>query len=214
MKKFAFMVSVSAMALAIPAQAAVIFVGSQAAFSALGTITQNTNFDSFGNFFSFPGPNYVVGAYTFVGNSNLIGEAGPGGVYNTGRNLFTDDQVSGTTVNIAGNFDLFAANAGNFFSTGTANFLVTTNLGSYAFSQTVNSAGNNGTFTFVGFKADSGENITSVNWSGNEATGLTDIQIGNAGVVPEPAAWALMLAGFGLVGAAARRRQSVRVTYA
>ena len=35
------------------------------------------------------------------------------------------------------------------------------------------------------------------------------------GAVPEPAAWALMLAGFGLVGGAMRRRQtSVRVTYA
>jgi PEP-CTERM motif len=38
----------------------------------------------------------------------------------------------------------------------------------------------------------------------------------NTGVagVPEPASWALMLAGFGLTGAAMRRRQSVRVTYA
>ena len=36
-----------------------------------------------------------------------------------------------------------------------------------------------------------------------------------AGGVPEPAAWALMLAGFGLVGGAMRRRQqTVRVTYA
>ena len=35
------------------------------------------------------------------------------------------------------------------------------------------------------------------------------------GAVPEPAAWALMLAGFGLVGGAMRRRQAtVRVTYA
>ncbi|WP_415643544.1 PEPxxWA-CTERM sorting domain-containing protein [Sphingomonas antarctica] len=34
--------------------------------------------------------------------------------------------------------------------------------------------------------------------------------------MPEPAAWAMMLAGFGLAGASARgrRRQSVRVTYA
>jgi PEP-CTERM motif len=32
--------------------------------------------------------------------------------------------------------------------------------------------------------------------------------------VPEPASWALMLTGFGLAGAAMRRRQSVRVTYA
>jgi choice-of-anchor C domain-containing protein len=35
-----------------------------------------------------------------------------------------------------------------------------------------------------------------------------------AGAVPEPASWALMIAGFGLVGAAARRRAKVRVTYA
>ena len=32
--------------------------------------------------------------------------------------------------------------------------------------------------------------------------------------VPEPAAWALMLTGFGLVGSAMRRRAKVAVTYA
>ncbi len=32
--------------------------------------------------------------------------------------------------------------------------------------------------------------------------------------VPEPAAWALMIAGFGLVGAASRRRVRTAVTYA
>jgi hypothetical protein len=32
--------------------------------------------------------------------------------------------------------------------------------------------------------------------------------------VPEPASWALLIAGFGLVGSAMRRRQSVRITYA
>lgn len=32
--------------------------------------------------------------------------------------------------------------------------------------------------------------------------------------VPEPAAWAMMLAGFGLVGSAMRRRQKVAVTFA
>lgn len=39
-------------------------------------------------------------------------------------------------------------------------------------------------------------------------------QVNIGGGVPEPAAWTLMIAGFGLVGAAARRRQSVRVAYA
>ena len=36
----------------------------------------------------------------------------------------------------------------------------------------------------------------------------------SAGGVPEPAAWAMMLAGFGLVGSAMRRRQKVAVTFA
>ncbi len=36
--------------------------------------------------------------------------------------------------------------------------------------------------------------------------------VGNG--VPEPAAWAMMLAGFGLVGGAMRRRQKVSVSYA
>lgn len=45
--------------------------------------------------------------------------------------------------------------------------------------------------------------------SANFYSGIVSI-----GGVPEPASWALMIAGFGLVGAAARRRQSVRVTYA
>ena len=43
----------------------------------------------------------------------------------------------------------------------------------------------------------------------------TGVQIiATAGAVPEPAAWGLMLAGFGLTGAAMRRRAKVRITYA
>ena len=36
----------------------------------------------------------------------------------------------------------------------------------------------------------------------------------NIAAVPEPASWALMIAGFGLVGGAMRRRAKVRVAYA
>lgn len=34
------------------------------------------------------------------------------------------------------------------------------------------------------------------------------------GAVPEPAAWAMMIGGFGAVGATMRRRQRVAVSYA
>jgi hypothetical protein len=36
--------------------------------------------------------------------------------------------------------------------------------------------------------------------------GIADIQVG--GVIPEPATWALLVSGFGLVGHAARRRRT------
>lgn len=36
---------------------------------------------------------------------------------------------------------------------------------------------------------------------------------GSVGAVPEPASWALMIAGFGLVGGSMRRRSAMRVTY-
>jgi hypothetical protein len=44
----------------------------------------------------------------------------------------------------------------------------------------------------------------------------SDVTYGNAvmNAVPEPASWAMLITGFGLVGGAMRRRQSVRVTYA
>ena len=213
MTKFGLAIASSVLALAAtaPVNAAVTLVGSQATFDALGTIAQNTNFDTNGPNFTTPGSPFTIGALSFIeGGQNLIGgQAGYGFV----RSLLTDNFVRGTTVQIAGLFDLFALNAGNFFSAGTADFAVTTNLGSYNFAQNVSSAANGGALTFVGFRADAGEHFTSVRYSGGFATGATDIQLGNAGV-PEPAAWALMIAGFGLVGAAARRRQSVRVAYA
>lgn len=49
----------------------------------------------------------------------------------------------------------------------------------------------------------------------NDWVGVDNIvyQPAAAGAVPEPAGWAMMIAGFGLVGFTMRRRQSVRVSY-
>ena len=46
-------------------------------------------------------------------------------------------------------------------------------------------------------------------WVGDDSTfdKLVDYQGGGAGAVPEPATWAMLITGFGLVGAAARRRR-------
>ena len=46
-------------------------------------------------------------------------------------------------------------------------------------------------------------------------TGITNVGpgIGNPGAVPEPATWAMMLAGFGLLGASMRRKQTAQVGF-
>ncbi|MBS0481830.1 MAG: PEP-CTERM sorting domain-containing protein [Proteobacteria bacterium] len=45
------------------------------------------------------------------------------------------------------------------------------------------------------------------------SNGSTQTGVDN-GAVPEPATWLMMIAGFGLLGAAMRRHPAVRVTYA
>ncbi|MCG2840040.1 PEPxxWA-CTERM sorting domain-containing protein [Sandaracinobacter sp. RS1-74] len=42
-----------------------------------------------------------------------------------------------------------------------------------------------------------------------QAAGARAVVSGSLGVVPEPAAWAMMIAGFGLVGASMRRRRAI-----
>ncbi len=64
----------------------------------------------------------------------------------------------------------------------------------------------------------SGPGIVRVDFSSNGGVNgptLTNLTFDSLrGGVPEPASWALMIAGFGLVGGAMRRRQSVRIAYA
>ncbi len=70
-----------------------------------------------------------------------------------------------------------------------------------------------------GFRGINGQSIASVSFTVNGA-GIQDVRqirlnpvFPNA-AVPEPASWAMMLAGFGLLGAASRRRVRSSVTYA
>jgi hypothetical protein len=66
--------------------------------------------------------------------------------------------------------------------------------------------------SFYGFRANSGERITGFTLASAQGSGsapsTTDFVLGTAGAVPEPANWAMLIAGFGLVGAVARRRRT------
>lgn len=70
-------------------------------------------------------------------------------------------------------------------------------------------------FQFTGFKADPGQLVSRFTFvstgGGILNTGIDNIYATPAGGVPEPAAWAMMLSGFGLVGGAMRRRAKLHL---
>jgi len=101
-----------------------------------------------------------------------------------------------------------------FYATGVQttfglDFLVTYDNGvSQAFSAPVNTDGGVSFFGLV--DTDSFASIT-ISRPGNDAWGIDNVSYGFPTLtpeVPEPASWAMMIAGFGLVGAAMRRRQT------
>ena len=66
---------------------------------------------------------------------------------------------------------------------------------------------------FVGFTSDTAITSISFDYPDSYAFDILDVSYGNAGTaatVPEPAAWALLLVGFGGMGAMIRRRRTAQ----
>jgi len=64
----------------------------------------------------------------------------------------------------------------------------------------------------AGFSFSTGGGSLYVNWQGVQT--FTGATVALGGAVPEPASWALMLGGFGLVGGAMRSRRRQAVSFA
>lgn len=200
----------SALLISSNAYSGVVQINSQVAFDALGTVTQNTNFDAYPSGWSYPSSPLTVGDLTFAAGSggHLIGGDG----YGFSRQNFTDDSVQGVTIDIANSYNMLAVAAGNYFSSGQGIFNIVTDLSTYSF--TVNLL--NITYGFFGFQATDGEHIISFNNGGDVnglAVGFTDIQLGNTptvNAVPVPAAvWLFGSALTGLVGIGKRKQTKV-----
>ena len=94
-----------------------------------------------------------------------------------------------------------------------------TNQNTYTYTaQSLNFAVTNGNQSFsqyVQFAATAGEQIRSVQFTNNTALDAFETANYSITAVPEPATWAMLMLGFGMVGAAARyRRRSTKTTYA
>jgi hypothetical protein len=203
----------SALLISSNAYSGVVQINSQVAFDALGTVTQNTNFDAYPSGWTFPSAPLTVGDLTFAAGSggHLIG----GDQYGFSRQNFTDDSVQGVTIDIANSYNMLAVAAGNYFSSGQGIFNIVTDLSTYSF--TVNLL--NITYGFFGFQATDGEHIISFNNSrdiNGLATGFTDIKLGNTATVnavPVPAAvWLFGSAMTGLFGFGKRKQTKVLTT--
>jgi PEP-CTERM motif len=68
--------------------------------------------------------------------------------------------------------------------------------------------------TTGGFTSVLATNAGPLRWNGGSIGGILDFRaVVGAAAVPEPATWAMMLTGFGIVGTALRRRQRVSVSF-
>jgi hypothetical protein len=93
----------------------------------------------------------------------------------------------------------------------------------FAFTETLNGTLGNGTVNYLHLFSNDNWGGDGVTFTGTVRIGGVDgrgsasqifFQNGDFAAIPEPATWAMMIGGFGLVGAAMRRRAKVTVAYA
>jgi hypothetical protein len=204
-----------AFSMAGSAQAAITVYTNQAAFLAAVSAPGVDTFTSLSITGSTPSPiSRSAGAYNYQGTvstTSFFGagtNANPWLSTNTATDTMLFNSFSGGVQAAGGNF--FGSNISGGFEAGNVTLRATDAGGSVM--QTI--VGANPT-SFLGFVSDG--LLTSLSISADQpAAGflwptVDNLTLARAAVmgpgVPEPATWAMMLAGFGLAGSAVRRRQ-------
>ena len=201
-----------------PAQAAVTFFTTQSNFSAATINPHATE-----TFETAPRGGNTWYPYGYTGNGFVV-------VANNYYTFTVDPQISGSGMwydwgsgdslmyGPGGTATFYFTRPVTAFSIDLATFLSdagTVTVAGNGFSTTIKTA-NNPTRTFFGLTSDVGLSSFTLTANGG-AWGLADnftiASVAPVAAVPEPATWAMMLVGFGLIGAAARRRKTT-IAYA
>jgi hypothetical protein len=203
-------IAVSALGLAIPAQAAIVlsYQPSGATLPAGFTVIQN--FDALA-----PGSSLGANAAVFSGSVGgiaarpAVGSSGNFGAVTTGGSYSINfAPASGFS------FQLGSLDTYNTLTLAFANGAPITYIGGQIVNDLIFPSGDqisgetNGRITYVG---TAGELITGATFS-SAGNSFEFDNLATVLAVPEPKTWAIMLAGFVIVGTSMRRRRGVRVS--
>jgi DNA-binding beta-propeller fold protein YncE len=139
-----------------------------------------------------------LGSYTLGGVESGFG----------GDNI---DHTHGLGINAASG-QLYAARGSNIFEISDSGILGNLAFSTGQFMEDVDYFGGN--FLYVAFDSNIYSTAGGILYSGTGQLSGIAVDQGFTSNVPEPAAWAMMIIGFGLIGGATRRRTKVSISFA
>lgn len=206
LRRAAFLTTALLLFAAAPAKSALTQGLNRAQFQALANNLFIEDFDSFANgtvLTSVAGVKLSSSIGQPLVTSRFLASTLPNGLGRTGVGFLLPSDTFTLTFDQA--VTSFAIDI-NTFATAARSYRATLNTGEYAESVFEPFPGAR-TGQFVGFISDTPFTSVTISSAANSGYTLDTLLFGNANaVVPEPSSWALMIFGFGMIGAARRQQ--------
>jgi len=211
------------------AQAAITVYTTQEAFLAATTAAGTDAFENLSITTPTESPiTRTAGSYGYTATTSNLSPDGSTGFYGAGStadrwlstnyalDTVTFGSFTGSVSALGGLF--FTSNIAGAYAPGAVTLTATDSLGATV-TQTIIASTTSSFLGFVSNGSMSNVTLASIQPAGSSiwptANNLTLARAAAAPAVPEPATWAMMLVGFGMIGATARyRRRTTKIAYA